>query len=152
MIRSGLLWLALLGACGDLTALDGQPARPALLPPSMPAGLAGAVPEPRPAGPRRADPVPNVTPYAAEAQLRRIDDLSTGIAALPAGTAASAADLEELRRQRQQAQAIAGSRPLSRPALGRTGAPPDFAPVATADPLLLGIQRATAAETRATFP
>ncbi|WP_253949361.1 hypothetical protein [Mangrovicoccus sp. HB161399] len=151
MTRAGLLCTLALAACGGLTELGEEPARPYPAARQAPAGLAGAgtAEALHPDRLERDTPVPNVTPYAAEAQLRRIDDLATGIASLPATAPVPAADTARLRQQRVQAQAISSSRPLSRPGFGTGSGTPDFTPVATADPMVLGIQRAQAAEAAA---
>ncbi|MBE3639458.1 hypothetical protein [Mangrovicoccus algicola] len=158
MRRAGLLWALGLAACGEMTRLEpGQPPLRGGGPVSTEGGGGGG--GTRGTGPRRdPDPVPNVTPYAAEAQLRRIDRGSDALAAIPATGRASAGDIAQLRRDRQQAEALAASRPVSRPRLGgQDRSAPDFSMPPGVDPLQSAIWRAQNAESRAlgrgpTFP
>ncbi|WP_138467987.1 hypothetical protein [Poseidonocella sp. HB161398] len=129
--------LAISACAGELSQIEPGQAPSRTAAPSAAAGMAGL-----PRGTAAGSATETLTPYAAESQLRRLDQIATDAAA---GTA----DEAELRRVRQQAQALSSTRTISRPAMGSSGAAPVFEGVPTADPMILGIQRAQAVEARA---
>ncbi len=153
---TGRVWIValLLAGCAEATRLDDADRQPPSLeeaglrpvdPTRLPPPQIGSPLELRPA------PVPEVVVSAAEDQIRRLDRSQADVARVPATQPVPGADLAQLRRQRQQAQAIAAQIPPSRPTLHHGSGRPDFSmpSTATADALNRSIQRARTAEARA---
>lgn len=122
-----------LAACGDISRID--PAAPPP-PPVTATGTSGAV-----------APLSEAQRFAVQNQLDRLDRLETQITRQPPTGAVATSDVEELRRQRQHAQAVAASLPSARPEFWRYGAAPEFTmPDTAAGDAARAIQRATTIE------
>lgn len=109
--------------CGDISRIDQDTIRPDALE-SMASGAPIRTEVPPSYGPRTAARTPPVFPRdnpsagASDAQTWRLTQQTNAIARAPSTQPVSQPDIDELRRQRMQAEAIAGSGMPARPVLG----------------------------------